>query len=195
MRNNIFVLPVLCQKASRYDSQLNEAQLFIKFQSICIAAHHSIKLEDTKAQLLPFLHAVFYQIFSDMLPTRVRAHRIACVADMAAPPDIVRMKDIESKNLSGNLIISKPGEGLFFKKSCPLSSVNGSVWGNAVPSSTTLFQIIIAPFTSVFSYFLILTIKLSIPPPYQGHKFAGDSAGTARYCPLNYSIFSAGAAF
>src|SRR5699024_3947782 len=99
-----------------YGPETHKAQFLIKSQSICIAADHCIKLENTESQFSPFIHAVLYQNLSYMLPPHIRPHCIAGITDMPAAPDIIGMKDIETYNVSRVLITGDSRKRLFLKK-------------------------------------------------------------------------------
>ena len=62
-----------------------------------IAFHDGIELQDLEAQPAGFLHAVLHQLFSYVKASGSRGYGIACVADVTAAADIVRMEDVQSQ--------------------------------------------------------------------------------------------------
>ena len=75
-------------------AKLDEAQPLIQMSCMDIAFNDSIELQHPEAQGLSPAQAVKHQFFADVPPPCLRGDRIACVADMPAPSDIVGMKDV-----------------------------------------------------------------------------------------------------
>ena len=112
MRNNILVRAVLHAKPARDHTKRNKAQFLIKPECRKVGFYHRVKLQNTKAQLLCLFHAVAHQFFADALPAQTAFDRIACIADMPAPSDIVRMQNIQAGDFSSFRVIRQTCVGL-----------------------------------------------------------------------------------
>ena len=74
--------------------------LLIEMSCRSIARDDSIELQNAKAELPRPPDTVPYEQLADMPPSAFAADSIACVADMPAATDIVRVKDIQPRNIS-----------------------------------------------------------------------------------------------
>lgn len=68
MRNNVLIMPVFHQEASRNNAQLCKAQFFIQTQSRFIGADHGIELQNPETEFFAMFHTVFHQNSPIRLP-------------------------------------------------------------------------------------------------------------------------------
>ena len=97
MENDVLIGAVLHAEPSGNDPQLDETQLPVQRKSRSVGADNRVELKDPETQLLPLRQTVADKSLADMAAPAVTAHRVAGVADMTAAPDIVGMKNIETR--------------------------------------------------------------------------------------------------
>ena len=110
MRDYVRVCPVLLAKAAGDNPELRESEALVKRQRRDIVSHDSVELKHPEAKLLTSVEAVGNKLAPDMLSAHIRAHRIACVGDMSAPADVVRVEDVQPHYLA--VILGCGGEAL-----------------------------------------------------------------------------------
>ena len=113
---DILIAAILQQETAGNDPQPHKSQFLVQGDGRRIAAYHGVELQDAKPQFLSFLHAVCYQLFPDMLSSPALFYSVAGIADMPAAPDIIRVKDIQTGNLTAFFIVSNAGKRLFPEK-------------------------------------------------------------------------------
>ena len=87
-------MTILHPEPSCNRSELRETKPLVQMSCMNITLYNSVELKDPESDLPALLKAIENQLLSDMLPARLRRNRIAGIAYMAAPSDIIRMKDI-----------------------------------------------------------------------------------------------------
>ena len=111
VRTDIFIMPVLHEKAIRDRAQLYKSQPLIQVSRVDIVFHDCIKLKDPEPKPFPLDQAILDQLLPDMSPPAGGTDRIAGIADMAAAAHVIGMQDIKSYHISG-LVLRHPIVGL-----------------------------------------------------------------------------------
>lgn len=141
VRTDVLIMTVFHPEATGNHAQLDKAKTFIEMSRVNIAGNNSIKLQDAEAMEFSLNKTVGDQFLSDMKSPCLGADCIAGIADMTAPADIIRMKNVKSQNISSVRILCYSSVCLLSKNALPVSAFRKSSWGKATPSSTTSFQI------------------------------------------------------
>lgn len=81
-----------------------------------VGSNNRIELQNTEAVQLCLLQAVQNKLFPNMAAAERRIYRVACVADMPAPSDIVRMQNIEPADSSAARVFGDGRIGLSCEK-------------------------------------------------------------------------------
>ena len=68
-----------------------------------IVLHDSVELQDPESELFALHQAVPHEFLADPFSADLRSDSVACVADMPAAPDVVRMQDIEPQDAAVRL--------------------------------------------------------------------------------------------
>ena len=113
---NILIMTVFHPEATGNHAQLDKAKTFIEMSRVNIAGNNSIKLQDAEAMEFSLNKTVGDQFLSDMKSPCLGADCIAGIADMTAPADIIRMKDVKSQNISSVRILCYSSVCLLSKK-------------------------------------------------------------------------------
>ena len=87
-------MPVFHSESSGDGPQLLESQPLIKVPCMDIGLDHGIELQQPEPELLSLCKAVQDELFPYLLPTGLRRYRLARVANMPAPADIIRVQNI-----------------------------------------------------------------------------------------------------
>ena len=88
---DILIAAILHAEALRNNTKLHKAHPFIQMSGMHIACHNRIELQHAVAVGFALYQAVRYQLFTDVQPPAVPAHRVAGVADMTAASHVVGM--------------------------------------------------------------------------------------------------------
>ena len=83
-----------------------------------IARYNRIKLHNCKALFLCLPQTVPYKLFTNMQPSAISRDCIACICNMAASANIIRMQNIQPQYFSGLHLLRNTTIGLLCKKSC-----------------------------------------------------------------------------
>ena len=94
MRNDILVVPVLEQKALGNHAELGKAELLVELEGRSIRRDDCVELQNPKADFLGLREAILYEKFTDVLATLVLLDGVACIRNVAAAPDIVRVENV-----------------------------------------------------------------------------------------------------
>lgn len=73
-----------------------------------------------KAECCRLRHAIANKCFADVTPAKIGGYRIACVADMPASPDIIRMQNIEPEQFVGAIFFCNAAMTLRGEKILPV---------------------------------------------------------------------------
>ncbi len=87
-------MTVLHAEAFLDHSELPKADPLIQVSGVDIAFDYRIELKDHEAALFCLCHAIQHKLFADMLTSAFGADGVACIADVTAAPDVVRVQDI-----------------------------------------------------------------------------------------------------
>ena len=100
MRNYIRITSVLLPESAGDNAQLNESQGLVQRQGRLVVRHHRVELQYPESKLPAPVQAVRHEQRTDVLSTHIRAHRVACVGDMSAAPDVVRVEYVQPHRLA-----------------------------------------------------------------------------------------------
>ena len=89
MRDDVFVMAILHEKATRNDAQLDKAQTGVQLQRRMIRRNDRVELQDFESQLLGSHHAILHKQFADMPSTASLPDGVTGVANMSATPDLL----------------------------------------------------------------------------------------------------------
>ena len=67
---------------------------------VYVRSHHGVELKDLKPDVLCLTQTVGHQFFTNVQSSFIRADRIAGIADVSAPADIVGMEDVKAQDFS-----------------------------------------------------------------------------------------------
>ena len=98
IRTYILIASIYHPEAPWNRSKLRESQLLIEMAGRCIRSDYGIELQYPEPELNCPLHAVTHEGLPCMRSPAAEINRVACIAYMAAPADIVRMEDVEPKD-------------------------------------------------------------------------------------------------
>ena len=113
---NILIMTVFHSETTGNHAQLDKAKTFIEMSRVNIAGNNSIKLQDAEAMEFSLNKTVGDQFLSDMKSPCLGADCIAGIADMTAPADIIRMKNVKSQNIPSVRILCYSSVCLLSKK-------------------------------------------------------------------------------
>ena len=85
-------------------------------QGVNVRGNDRIELEEAEPELSTFLQGVLDQFFTDVESAKSLLYSVARVADVAASPHVVRVKDVKPHHLARLVIDSHPGIGLSTEK-------------------------------------------------------------------------------
>ena len=94
---NILIMTVFHPETTGNHTQLDKAKTFIEMSCVNITGNNSIKLQDAETMEFSLNKTVGDQFLSDMKSPCLGADCIAGIADMTAPADIIRMKNVKSQ--------------------------------------------------------------------------------------------------
>ena len=109
-------MPIIHAETARDGAKPMESQSLIEVQGMGVGCNNGIELKDAESMLCSLLQRVLYQLFADVHPSSSFLHGIACIADMTATANIVRMKDIQADDFRVIRIDSNPCVWLTCKK-------------------------------------------------------------------------------
>ena len=101
-------MPIIHTETARDDAKPMESQSLIEVQSMSVGGNNGIKLKDAETMLCSFFERILYQLFANVQSSSSFLHGIACIADMTATANIVRMKDVQSDDFRVLCIDSNP---------------------------------------------------------------------------------------
>ena len=113
---NILIMTVFHPETTGNHAQLDKAKTFIEMSRVNIAGNNGVKLQDAEAMEFSLNKTVGDQFLSDMKSPCLGADCIAGIADMTAPADIIRMKNVKSQNISSVRILCYSSVCLLSKK-------------------------------------------------------------------------------
>ena len=103
VRADVLVMTVLHSEAARNGSELFESKTFIQVSGMRIALNDSVELQNPEAVFCTLFQAVQNEFLTDVLTAEFGTYGIACVADVSASADIVRVEDIETGDITVDL--------------------------------------------------------------------------------------------
>lgn len=89
-------MTVLHTKSVRDNTGLRKSDTFVKVAGVNIALNHGVELKNAKPERFCRFDTVKHRLFSDMPASALTAYGVACVADMAAAADIIRVEYIQA---------------------------------------------------------------------------------------------------
>ncbi len=81
-----------------------------------VGSNNCIKLQNAELVFFCFLQTIKNQFFTDMQSTDIFTDSIAGITDVPTSSNIIRMKDIKSKNFVSVRIFCNTGISLFLEK-------------------------------------------------------------------------------
>ncbi len=112
VRDDVRIPAVRQAEPARDDAQLHKAQLAVQRERGLVVRHHSVELQNAKAERFGLGHAVPHERLADVPPAQGARDRVARVADMPAAADVVRVQDIEPDDRASLRVARKAGERL-----------------------------------------------------------------------------------
>ena len=100
VRDDVLVIPVLEQKALGNHAELGKAELLVELERRRICRDDRVKLQNPEADFRGLREAILYEKFADMLTALIFLDRIACIRNMPAAPDIVRVENVQPDDLA-----------------------------------------------------------------------------------------------
>ena len=116
MRNNVLIMPIIHAETARDGAKPMESHSLIEVQGMGVGGNNGIELKDAESMRCSLFQRVLYQLFADVQSSLSFLHSIACIADMTATPNIVRMKDVQANDFRIFCIDSNPSVRLNSKK-------------------------------------------------------------------------------
>lgn len=100
IRTDVLVMSVVHSEAAGNCAELFEPDSLIKVSCMNIRRNNRIELKNSESVRFCLNNTVTNQLFTDVQSPAFKRNGIACVCDMAASADIVRVKDVHSVDLA-----------------------------------------------------------------------------------------------
>lgn len=94
IRADVHIAAVLHSEASRDRAELRETESLVQVPRMDIALDDRIELQYPEAEAPALRQTILDQLLADVSASGSGRDRIACVAYVSAPSDVVRMQDV-----------------------------------------------------------------------------------------------------